>query len=64
MSMNMETRPSAQMLIGKARSALNGAGEDLPVFVDGIFISGTIADGLTSDYMGMHLIIFVILMNS
>ena len=61
MSINIETRPNAQMATGKVRSALNVAGEDWPVFVDGIFISGIIPDGLTSDYMRLHLITFVIL---
>jgi hypothetical protein len=61
MSINIETKPNAQMPTGKARSALNVAGEGWPVFVDGIFISGTIPDGLMSDYMRLHLITFVIL---
>ena len=59
--MNMETRPNAQMPTGKARSALNGAGEDWPVFVDGVFISGTISDSPTSDHTRLHLITFIIL---
>ena len=36
--MNIETRPNTQMPTGKARNALNVAGEDWPVFVDGVFI--------------------------
>jgi hypothetical protein len=53
--MNMETRPNAQMPTGKVRSALNVAGEDWPVFVDGVFISGTITYSPTGDYMRLRL---------
>jgi hypothetical protein len=38
MSMNIETRPNAQIPIGKTLNALNAAWEDWPVFVDGVFI--------------------------
>ena len=57
----METRPNAQMPTGKARSAPNVAGEDWPVFVDGIFISGTIPDGLASDYMRLGVTTLIII---
>ena len=59
MSINIETRPNAQMPTGKARSALNAAGEDWTVFVDGIFMSKTIPDGLTTDYRSLDFITFV-----
>ena len=58
--MNIETRPNAQMPRGKARNVLDVAGEDCPVFVDGVFIRINFRS-LMSDYMGLHLITFVIL---
>jgi hypothetical protein len=61
MSINIETSPNAQMPTGKARSALNVAGEDWLVFVDGVFISGTIPDSPTSDYMRLGVTTLIII---
>jgi hypothetical protein len=38
MSMNIDTRPNAQMPTGKARNALNTAGEDRVSFEGGVFM--------------------------